>query len=152
MADQEFTRRVRPEPVHYIIDAVRHAGFVHHLAQQGSGTRRFFRGFHDNAIPAGEGRSDLPGHEQQGQIPRTHHRNHSLGHAQAIVQRPAAVRGRGVEVFAGYIFDHIGKDAEVGRASRDINMRCQTYRLTGIGHLSLKELLKALLNAGGNGV
>ena len=32
MADQEFSGRVRPKPVHDIIDTVRHAGLVHHLA------------------------------------------------------------------------------------------------------------------------
>ncbi len=70
MLGQELAGRVRPEAVHDVVDALRHAGLVHHLAEQGRGQRRLLGRLDDDGVAAGERRADLPGHQQERQVPR----------------------------------------------------------------------------------
>ena len=59
-----------PETVKDVEHAIRQSSFLGPLSQHERCHGRHFAGFGHHAVPAGEGGSDLPGEEVQGEIPR----------------------------------------------------------------------------------
>ncbi len=159
-AGQELARRVRPEAVHDVVDALGHADGVHHLAEQrrrgrrllgrlddhGVAGRRLLGRLDDHGVAARQRGADLPGHQQQRQVPRTDHADDAQGRAQRVAQRGAAV-GRGhLEALGRHVLDDVGEDLEVGRTARDVDVRRQRQRLAGVGDLGLKEVVEAAVD------
>ena len=56
--------------------------------------------------------SVLPGHQQQRQVPRANDGDH-------------AARRAHLKRFGGHVFDGVGEDFEVGRTTRDVDVRGQ---------------------------
>jgi len=101
---------------------------------------------------AGQRRADLPGHQQQRQVPRADHADHAARHAHRVVQREAVVGGFHVEAFARHVADQVGEDLEVGGAARDVHVAGQHVRLAGVGHLGRQEVVEAAVDAVGDGM
>ena len=142
MAGEELARRAGAEAVNHVVDTGGDADLGHHLAQQRRGLRGLFRWLHDDRVAAGKRRPHLPRHEKQRQVPRTDDRNHALRYTQRVVDRARAIGGAHREEFAGHILHHIGKDLEVGRTARNVQMAGQTHRLARIGYLGLQEVVE----------
>ncbi|MNQ83227.1 hypothetical protein D3C85_983020 [compost metagenome] len=147
---EEGAGRVAAEAVHHVVHAGRHAGGVHHLAEQGGGGGGFLGRLDHHGVAAGQRRADLPGHQQQRQVPRADHADHALGAAHAVVERAGAVRGGHLEGFGGHVLDQVGEHREVGRAARDVDVAGQRLRLAGVQALGLEELVEARGDAGGD--
>ena len=78
-----WLRGVRTAAVDDVEDARRHVGLRHHLRQQARRARGQLGGLGDEGVPRGEGGRDLPGEQQQRQVPRRDHRDHAQRLAQS---------------------------------------------------------------------
>ena len=143
MLGQELAGRIRPEAVHDIVDALRHAGLVHHLAEQRGGQRRLLRRLDHHRVAAGERRADLPGHQQQRQVPRRDHRDHALRPAQAVVERALAVRRRQDEGLGRDVLHRVGEHLEIGGAARNVEVAGEARRLAGVEAFGGEEIVEA---------
>ena len=77
----------RPEPVDNVVDARRHPCLGTDLRQQRRGGWRLLARLDDNRVAARQGRRDLPGEQQEREIPRHDHRNDAKRLADRVVQR-----------------------------------------------------------------
>ena len=152
MVGQKLTGGVRSEAVHHVVNAGRHANRVHDLAQQRGRGRRFLRRFDHHGVAAGQGRADLPGHQQEGRIPGADHANHTLGLADGVVQGPGAVRRVHHESFRRHVLDDVGKNLEVGSAAWHKGVCDHVVRLPGVGLFGGDKVVKALGDAVGHSV
>ena len=152
MLGQEGAGRVAAKTVHHVVDPIGHPGLLHDLTQQRSGSRRLLGGFDHYGIAAGQRRADLPGHQQQRQVPRTDHTDHALGPANRVVERTSTVRRCHLECLGGNILDQVGEYLEVGGATRNVDMAGQRTRLAGVQTFGFEELIKARGDAIGNPV
>ena len=83
---QEFAGRVRPEAMDDVVDALGHAGLVHHFAEQGRGQRGLLGGLDDDRVAAGKRRADFPCHQQERQVPGRNDGDDALGLPEAVVE------------------------------------------------------------------
>jgi len=147
-----LTGRLRAEAMHDVVDALGNADLVHHLPEERGRLRRFFGGFDYHRIAAGKCRTDLPGHEQEREIPRTNHPNHAHGAPHRVIERAAAVGRRRFEEFRRHVLDDVGEDLEVGRAARNVDVARQAHRFAGIGTFGREEFVETPIDAVGHGV
>ena len=143
MRGDEFTGRIGAKAVDDVIDACRDADGVHAFAKKRRRGGRFFGRLDDNRIAAGKRRRDLPGHQQEGHVPRADHADDTDRAAQRIIDRTGAVRGRGLEEFRRHRLHDVGEDLEVCSPARDGNMADQVQRNTGILLFGNREILEA---------
>ena len=134
---------MRAEAVDDVIDALRHADLVHHLAEQRRGQRRFLRRLDDDRVAAGERRADLPRHQQQRQVPRRNHRDHALGPAQAVIDGALAVRRVEDEGLGRDVLHRFGEHLEIGGAARNVDMRGEAVGLAGVEAFGGEEFVEA---------
>src|SRR5208282_2334912 len=139
---QKLAGRVRPESVHDVVDALRHASLVHHLAEQSCGQRRLLRRLDDDRVAAGERRADLPRHQKQRQVPRRDDRDDALRPAEPVIDRALAVLRRHDEGLGRDPFDGVGEHFEIGGAARDVEVAGETRGLAGVEALGGEELLE----------
>ena len=140
------------EAVDHVVHAVRHAGLVHHLAEERRGARCLLRRLDDDGVAGGESGAHLPRHQEERQVPRADDRDHALRLAFCIIEGRAAV-GRGpLEELRRHVLHHVGEDAEVGGAAGDVEVRGELSRLAGVGDLGVDEGVGALVDAGRDGV
>ena len=152
MSGQVFARRIGAQAVHHIVDSRRHAHGLHDFAQQSRGSGGFLRGLDDYRVAAGERRCNLPGHEQQGQIPRAYHRDDALGCTHRVVEGFASLRRHHFEELGGNVFDGIRKDAEIRRAPRDVDVRGNGAGLAGVGDFGIEKIIEAPIDLASDGV
>ena len=138
--------RISAETMDHVIDTVRNTGLFHHFAKKGGRGRSFLRGFDHHRVPAGQGWSDLPGHQQQRQVPGADHANHAFGAANGIIQCTGAIRRGHFKRFGRNILDHVREHFEVGCAPGNVDVACQGFGLAGIEAFRLQELIKTGIN------
>ena len=109
-----------PKPCTRLNTPVRHAGGGHHLGEQRRRGRGLLAGLDHHGVAAGQRRSDLPGQQQQRQVPRHDDRDHADRLADRVVQRPAAGRGDRGERLGRRGRHDLGERPEVRRAARDV--------------------------------
>ena len=123
MLGEELPGRVPAEAVHDVVDPCRYAGLVQDLGEQRGRRRRLLRRLDDHGVPARDGRGDLPGEQQQGQVPRHDHRHHTERLADGVVQRLPAlgeVGDEGVDAGRG---QRVGERPEVVAARATSRVR-----------------------------
>ena len=147
---QELAGRTGPEAVHHVVDALRHAGVVHHLAEQSGGERRLLGRLDHHRVAAGQRRADLPGHQKQRQVPRRDDRDHALRPAQPVIDRAPAVRRRHDEGLGRHPFHGVGEHLEIRGAARDVEVAGEAGRLAGVEALGGEELVEAGVDSVGD--
>ncbi len=86
--------------------------------------------------------SELPGEEQERQVPGSDHADHAERLSHRVIHRALAV-GRVEMVGLGAVSAHdIGEDAEVRRAARNVEMARERHRFAGIGDFRLQEIVE----------
>ena len=104
-----------------VVDPFRHARVVHDLAQKRRSMRCFLGRFDHNGIAQRQRRTDLPGHQQQRQIPWADDCDNPFGACHTVVDRLAAVGGIGLEKLGAKVFDHVGEGREIRPPAWNIN-------------------------------
>jgi len=66
-----------PKPCHHVVDARGDAGLVHDLGEAAWRWKAFLRGLRPDPCSAGERRRELPGEQQQRQVPGRDHADHA---------------------------------------------------------------------------
>ncbi|MPM55857.1 hypothetical protein SDC9_102654 [bioreactor metagenome] len=145
---EERPRRIHAKAVDDVVNPLGHAHLVHHLAQQRGRAGRGLRRLDHHRVAAGQRWSAFPGHQQQRQIPRADDGDDATRHAHAIAARRLAVGRAHLERFGGRILDGVCEHLEVGRAARNVHMRCEVRRLARVGNLGLKEVVEAVVDLG----
>src|SRR5579863_2190091 len=92
MLREKLSCGVRAKAVHDIVDTVRNPRLLYHISQQRRGRRRLFRWLNDDGVTACERRGNLPGKQQQRQIPRSDDADDTERLAHGVVERGLSVR------------------------------------------------------------
>jgi len=145
--DQELAGRTGPEAVHHVVDAGRRAGRGDHLGQQGGGGRGLLARLDHDRVAARQRGRDLPGQQQQRQVPRDDHGDHAERAAVGVVERLPPVRQVGQERLLPGGGDHVGERPEVGHRAGDVQAAGLGLGLAGVGALGGHEVLEAGLDA-----
>ena len=143
---EEFPSRVGSEPVDDVVYAGRHPGLGTDLRQQRRGRWRLLARLDDNGVTACQRRRDLPGEQQEREIPRHDHRDDAERLADRVVQGPSTVRQLGQERGQARRRDGVGKHPEVGEGPGDVQLTGLLLRFAGIGGLGDDELLEPVLD------
>ncbi|MNC05842.1 hypothetical protein D3C75_533360 [compost metagenome] len=150
VSGEERAGRVAAEAMHHVVHTGWHAGFVHDFGEQRGGGRCLFGRFDHHSIAAGQGRSDLPGHQQQRQIPGANNGDDATGCPHAVVHSLATVRRIHHETFGRHILDQVGEHLEVGRTTGNVQMPGERAGFTGIGYFGSHKLVMATFDAIGH--
>nr|ART40488.1 K624 [uncultured bacterium] len=133
--------RIAAKAVHHVQHA-RRQDVLGHVRQQRRGGRCFFRRLDDDGVAAGQRRGDLPGGQQQREVPRRDDADHAQRPAQGVIQRPFHLPALG-----GDVLEVLGELDEVGTAARDVDVAGQRDRHAVVGHFGGRELGGARLDA-----
>jgi hypothetical protein len=136
--------------MHDVVDTRWHANSLHNLAEQSRGAGRFLRRLHDHGVAASQGRRNLPGHQQQREIPGTDHCNHTTWNADRVVERHPPVGRCHLEALSRHVLDDIREYAEICGAARYVQVRCEGARFTGVLHLRVDKIIGATIDLRGN--
>ncbi|MNO95901.1 hypothetical protein D3C76_875560 [compost metagenome] len=147
VSGEEGTGRVTAETMHHVVHTRWHTGFIHDFGEQRGGGRGLFGGFDHHSIATGQGRPNLPGHQQQRQIPGTNNSDDATWCSHAVVHRLATVRGVHHEAFSRHILDQVGEHLEVGRATGNVQVPGECAGFAGIGHFRSHKLFMATFDA-----
>ena len=131
--------------MHHVVDAIRNTGLLHDAREQGRRGRRFFRRLHHNGVAARERRSHFPRKKQQRQIPRRDDSHYAQWLAHSVVQD-----GFSMERFDSGCLDQVGEHSEIGGRARNVEARCKSNRLTGIGDFGRHETIRTCFDRGGD--
>ena len=147
VTDQRLAGGAGPETMHQVENPGRHAGLLHHLREQRRRGGGLLGGLGDHGIAARQRRGDLPGHEQERQVPRRDDRHHADGLVHRVVERAAAIGRAHLEALRAARQREIRIGAEVGSSPRDVERARLLQRLAGVGDFGAHELGEALLDA-----
>ncbi len=87
-------------------------------------------------LPQANARCNLPGHQQQRQVPRAHHGNNAAWHANGVVECTGAIRCRHAEALGGERQHLIGEHVEVGSTAGNVDMRGLLAGFPGVSSTS----------------
>ena len=105
---------------------------MHHFGEQSGGGGSFLGGFDDDAVAAGQRGSDLPGEQQERQIPRRDDSDDAKRFADRVIESYDAAGSFRAKGFESSRLDHIGEGAEIGGAAGDINARSERDGFPGV--------------------
>src|SRR3546814_2527834 len=104
--------------MHYVVDALWYPHRIHDFAKKSRRAWGFLRRLDHNGVAASQRRSDLPGHQQEREIPRAYHRNHALRLAHRVIDCPPAIGRWHRERFVRHRRNNIGEHPEICCAAR----------------------------------
>ena len=119
-------------------------------ASSGRRGRRLLGRLDHHRVAAGKRGRDLPGEQQQRQVPRHDDRHHADRFAHGVVQRPPAGRGHRRERLGRRGRHDVGEGAEVGRPARDVQRPGLRDRLAGVGDLGRDQIVEPALQLVGD--
>ena len=146
MLRQKFARRVRPEPVNDVVDAVWNSRLLHRLGEKCRGRRSFLGRFHHHSIAAGQRGSNFPRQQQQRQVPRSDDAHHAQGLADRIIKRALAVGSFRLKRFQTRRLDQVSEHAKIRSRARNIQPGSQRDWLAGIRNFGRDETIEPRLD------